>query len=618
MKTPCILVLCLLWAHFVAAQETPSTEVVQPAPAINQRFVRQNIAIPLQTPTAQIYIDNREIVREGRWDYSGATTAAQGPRIVPAPNVPGRIILAAVTAGQTYVAVTENNQRTVYNFLVSERPATQATTSRIAERIAAQLELMLVESGVNTPEKKNVVVRVVDAQVTNIQNATPDESAGAPQGGGETAAPAAPAPGAQTQTTDARLFSSDFRPTIILQGRVFDDLVKAKAINIANVFTPNILDFITIEDPLQIRIRIKVAQITLGKDKNIGIQHRTDTSDSLNIPIGVKTVGASLVNPAYPFLRFRNLNSFGDGTDWTAIMNLSEKSGVVKILQEPTLTVMNGQAANFLVGRRIPYPASTSVDSGVVTQEIEFVNVGISLVITPLAEGPPIGYTGQTASAIGNVPAGTPTTTGVPNTLRTTPSSAQLTTPRNNVTPTVDESGMINLYVRPEISSVEEFKTFGTGVFTSEAPVTDVRFVETRVRLRNKESLVLGGLFDEQLNKKLEKVPFISEIPIIGELFKNRTTDDNKKELVFVLTPEIINRDVVEAGDIVRPRLSEMMQHLHQSDIAVYNTKPTRISAVEVGVRDGEAPPPAARATPPALAPRPAAEDPAPAPQPQP
>lgn len=65
------------------------------------------------------------------------------------------------------------------------------------------------------------------------------------------------------------------------------------------------------------------------------------------------------------------------------------------------------------------------------------------------------------------------------------------------------------------------------------------RTADTYVRMRNGETLIIGGLINEEEQKNIQKIPFLSNIPILGELFKNRSTTKNKTEVMMILTPHI-------------------------------------------------------------------------------
>lgn len=65
------------------------------------------------------------------------------------------------------------------------------------------------------------------------------------------------------------------------------------------------------------------------------------------------------------------------------------------------------------------------------------------------------------------------------------------------------------------------------------------RTADTTVRMRDGETLIIGGLINEEEQKRLQKVPFLSNIPLLGELFKNRTTTKTKTEVMMILTPHL-------------------------------------------------------------------------------
>ncbi len=76
------------------------------------------------------------------------------------------------------------------------------------------------------------------------------------------------------------------------------------------------------------------------------------------------------------------------------------------------------------------------------------------------------------------------------------------------------------------------------------ATAVDTRRVKTQVRIRNGETAVLGGIFEQELRNDSQKVPFFGDIPVLGNLFKNNLRADIKTELLIFLTPRILD-DVV-------------------------------------------------------------------------
>ena len=74
-------------------------------------------------------------------------------------------------------------------------------------------------------------------------------------------------------------------------------------------------------------------------------------------------------------------------------------------------------------------------------------------------------------------------------------------------------------------------------------PIIDTRHISTNVMVNNGETVVLGGIYERQQSDTVTRVPFLSDIPLLGELFKHRSLVDNRKQLLIFVTPRIVNTD---------------------------------------------------------------------------
>ena len=72
-------------------------------------------------------------------------------------------------------------------------------------------------------------------------------------------------------------------------------------------------------------------------------------------------------------------------------------------------------------------------------------------------------------------------------------------------------------------------------------PAVATKRVKTQVRVNNGETLVLGGIFDQNELNNVSKVPFLGDLPMLGNLFKTTHKQNNKTELIIFLTPRIID-----------------------------------------------------------------------------
>ncbi len=105
-------------------------------------------------------------------------------------------------------------------------------------------------------------------------------------------------------------------------------------------------------------------------------------------------------------------------------------------------------------------------------------------------------------------------------------------------TPNIARNGAIRLKVAPEVSSLD----FANGLTIQgfQIPSLRTRRAETEVELREGQYLAIAGLMDNETTRNLTKIPFIGDIPILGELFKSRGIRDRRTELLVVVTPELV------------------------------------------------------------------------------
>ncbi|MBZ0154606.1 MAG: type II secretion system secretin GspD [Alphaproteobacteria bacterium] len=173
-----------------------------------------------------------------------------------------------------------------------------------------------------------------------------------------------------------------------------------------------------------------------------------------------------------------------------AIFNLNDFKDVVNVLSTPQILTADNREAEIVVGENVPFISkreitSTSTTSYVPTTSIERQDVGIKLKITP-----------------------------------------QIT-----------EGTYVKLDIYQEISSV---KQDSETILTTIGPTTTKRSTKTSVVVRDKETVVIGGLMQERNEDSLTKVPFFGDIPLLGWLFKNKSTSKKKTNLLVFITPHVI------------------------------------------------------------------------------
>ena len=156
-------------------------------------------------------------------------------------------------------------------------------------------------------------------------------------------------------------------------------------------------------------------------------------------------------------------------------------SGQAEIRANPRLTVLDGQSANIFVGEDRYFKIVTGTELAPFTR-LEAINVGVTLKITPR----------------------------------------------------VSASGEITLAVEPTVTDV-------TGQFGDDLPVVSRRQLATVVRVRDGETLVLGGLVQETRRQVSSRVPILGELPVIRYLFSSSRNESIKSEVVVLITPRLVS-----------------------------------------------------------------------------
>lgn len=256
---------------------------------------------------------------------------------------------------------------------------------------------------------------------------------------------------------------------------------------VTDVTAKLLVNHIVIDNPQQVVLQVKVAQVDKTALRKLGISGlmKGNTAagfyNTIGAPDGDLSGGRGDIGSLTDLAQFTaGVAYFPAGV--AAVIKALTTKGLAKILAEPNLLVKSGEKGEFLAGSKIPYNIVTST-GGTATTSIYFVDVGIKLYFAP----------------------------------------------------EVMENGLINLKIDPaEVSNVA-----GT-LEVNGYPIIDIRSVKTFAELKDGESLVLAGLLSESTIKTMSKIPLIGDIPILGALFRSTNSDIAEKELVFFITPKIV------------------------------------------------------------------------------
>ena len=123
------------------------------------------------------------------------------------------------------------------------------------------------------------------------------------------------------------------------------------------------------------------------------------------------------------------------------------------------------------------------------------------------------------------------------------------------VTPRIDPDGRVIMRVEPQISSANPVQiNLGGGAL---ATAIDVQTIQTTVGVSDGETAVIGGLIRKADNKQENKIPVLGDLPYVGSLFRYRTQDVSRRELVFIVTPTII-RNQADMARVVRAETQKL------------------------------------------------------------
>ncbi len=237
-----------------------------------------------------------------------------------------------------------------------------------------------------------------------------------------------------------------------------------------------VVNAIAIEGKEQVLLKVSVVEMNRTISKQLGI----------NFSDGQWNIGSTVLN----FATGNGLGSVGNlvsaginrgDFSTTATLRALEENGVMRTLAEPNLTAMSGESAKFLAGGE--YPIITGINTDTNTPTVEFKQYGVALDFTPV----------------------------------------------------VLSGGKINLKVATEVSELSNENAVMIG--GQQVPGLRVRRAESALEIPSGGSLVLGGLLQQRNSITHNGLPYLKNLPILGQLFRSQAYERNETELVIFVTP---------------------------------------------------------------------------------
>jgi len=278
--------------------------------------------------------------------------------------------------------------------------------------------------------------------------------------------------------------------SLVLSGTVSDAVKADKAMALAEAYAgkdkdKKVINMLQVAAPQQVMLEVKMAEVSKNLLDKLGASFGASRS---NGGVAYAIAAGFLSLTTSPFsggaggaLRITHGN--------TAInIDAEDKDTIVKILAEPNIIAISGQEGSFLAGGKfyIPVPQGGSAAGAITLEEKDF---GVGLKFTP----------------------------------------------------TVLEDGLINLRVAPEVTELAKSEDIaGTTIASSAFPSLVTRRVSTTVQLHDGQSFAIAGLLKNNVTENIKRFPILGNIPILGALFRSSSFQNEKTELLFVVTPRLV------------------------------------------------------------------------------
>jgi type II secretory pathway component GspD/PulD (secretin) len=254
--------------------------------------------------------------------------------------------------------------------------------------------------------------------------------------------------------------------------------------------TPEIMEKVTAliaeldRKSVQLRIEAKMVEVSLDNETDLGISWGATHKSSGSIvdgyfPPGVDTTAGKSVSVKIGTLSTKYFENININLD------ALESVGKAKLLSNPSIIAIDNELAQMIVAEKVPI-ITTYESQFSSTTKVEFINIGVML----------------------------------------------------NVVPHVTEDGEIIMDAMPIVDSIKSWT-----VGDNPQPIISSRVANCRVRIKDGETLAIGGLIkDEEFNSS-ERIPILGRLPLIGRFFGNSNKQKVKTDLVIFITPKIIKED---------------------------------------------------------------------------
>ena len=267
--------------------------------------------------------------------------------------------------------------------------------------------------------------------------------------------------------------------------------------------------------PPQVLLEVLIAEVTLDRANQYGINWQLftqkgvsgDSTRGVTVGVGPQQFSDSLLKGLQGLgIRLISLATI----DVRAILQALATRTNVRVLSTPRILALNNEEARILVGSEVPFVSSTF--AGLTAQlntVVQFRNVGTQLTVIP----------------------------------------------------TVNKDGYVTFRVLQEVSALSQ----QTVAAAQNAPIITTREAETSAIVKTGHTVVIGGLIGETQQTVESGVPLLKDLPLLGLLFKNRSTSHERTEIAIFLTPYVVFTDE-QADSLMQRERDRLEGSMHQLD----------------------------------------------------
>ena len=232
--------------------------------------------------------------------------------------------------------------------------------------------------------------------------------------------------------------------------------------------------------PLQVLIEVLIVEAQDNGNYSLGADLGLPAQSLAGGSVSGTTTGGGVGDLVLSFMNIGHAQV-------NATIRAAQTRGTVQILSRPTLIASNNAEASFLVGSQRPFvqvSRALPTDTPSIDQVVQYKDVGTQLTVKP----------------------------------------------------TINEDGYVSLVIQQEVNNATDESQF-------DAPIISTREAKTQVLVKDGQTIVLGGLRDQERDVTKEGIPILSQLPLIGALFGGVSRTNNKTDIFIFLTPTIIRSD---------------------------------------------------------------------------